>query len=71
MIALIRASEFSWISVAGCRVWGDLFNRPACGFVRQESDQKKGASGDAISCVSANSRAVYDSEGDVITYEAF
>jgi hypothetical protein len=71
MIALIRASELSWISMAVCRVWGDLFNRPACGFVRQESNQKKGASGDAISCVSTSSRPVYDAEGDIITYEAF
>jgi hypothetical protein len=66
MIALIRASGFSWISMAVCRVWGDLFNRPVCGFVHQESNKEQGASGDAISCVSASSRAGYDSEGDIV-----
>jgi hypothetical protein len=68
---LTRAVQYRDREGAAEHASRNCFNRPACGFVRQESDQKKGARGDAISCVSVNSRAVYDSEGDNITYEAF
>jgi len=31
---VVRASKDLWRLAISCTLWGDLFNRPVCGFVR-------------------------------------